>query len=781
MTKKETKVGGRFRWGIIGLLLAFGLLLPMVGDACAQSQGRQAAGPVISRIVIEGSGRIEPETVRTYLTVREGERYDPAEVDRSLKALFETGLFADVNLRFDGSTLVVAVVENPIINRVAFEGNRRIDSKVLEGEIQLRARVVFTRLKAQEDVQRILELYRRSGRYAVSVDPKLIKLDQNRVDVVFEINEGPSTTVKGISFVGNEKYSASELREVVMTSEEIWYKFLSSSDTYDPDRVNYDRELLRRFYLKHGYADFEVRSAIAELSPDRQSFYITFTLHEGERYRFGELDVESNLENLDPQLLRDKITVSPGDWYDAKKIEDITQAITDEVANMGYAFVDVRSRVTRDTEGRAISIVFEVNEGPRVFVDRIDIRGNVRTHDEVIRREFMLAEGDAYNAAKLRKSRQRVQDLGYFETVEIQTEPSATAPDRTTVAVDLKEKSTGEVSFGLGWSSSVGALVEVGVRERNLLGRGQDLRASVSWAQRRSQVDLGFTEPYFLGRRLAAGVDAYAIERDLQDESSYDYQSVGGGFRLGYRYNDSLSHSFRYNIEQMKIKRVDSDASRFIRDQKRNTTTSLVGHVLTYDKRDSRINPTEGYFVSLGNDIAGLGGTESFLRSDVKAGYYAPIGDWWDWNPAWNFNLQGSAGYIASLGEDVAINQRYFLGGTNLRGFESAGAGTRDPETNDALGGNWVVTGTAEMGIPLGIPEDLGITGRVFSDIGLSGKPDDYDSRLMEWSSMPRVSVGFGITWVSPVGPIAVDLGFPVLKEDYDKTETLRLSFGSRF
>ncbi|WP_246135481.1 outer membrane protein assembly factor BamA [Pararhodospirillum oryzae] len=740
-----------------------------------------AAGGVIDRIVIEGTQRIEPDTVRTYMTVREGEAYDPAQVDRSLKSLFETGLFADVSIQQAGGTLTVKVVENPIINRISFEGNRRIEDDVLEKEIQLRPRVVFTRVKAQEDVQRILDLYRRSGRYAVSVDPKLIQLDQNRVDLAFEINEGPSTTVRRISFVGNEHFSDSDLREVIETSEEAWYRFLSSSDTYDPDRLNYDRELLRRFYLKRGYADFEVKSAVAELSSDKESFFITFTVSEGNRYRFGPVGLETTLEALNPEALRSEIDVAEGDWYDADKVEKIIQRLTDKVGTLGYAFLDVRPRVTRDPEKRTIAITFQIDEGPRVFVERIDVNGNMRTHDEVIRREVALAEGDAFNSAKLRRSRSRIQDLGYFEKVDVTNEPSPTAPDRTVVKVNVQEKSTGEVSFGVGWSSSVGAMVEVGVRERNLLGRGQDLKAAVSWAQRRSQVDLSFTEPYFLGRRLRAGVDLYALERDLQEESSYDYRSVGTSLRLGFNYNDVLSHSFKYTAEFTDILDMDDDASVFIRNQDDQTVVSMVGHTLTYDKRDSRLNPKDGYFISLGNDVAGLGGTEYFLRSDLKAGYYAPLGDWMDWNPAWTLSVRGQAGYIFGLGKDVNINQRYNLGGSNLRGFAAAGASPRDASTDDALGGNWIGTGTVEVGVPLGLPDDLGLSGRLFSDVGMIGRPDDYDRSLMDSASSPRLSVGGGVTWVSPIGPIAIDVGFPVIKKSFDETELLRISFGSRF
>jgi outer membrane protein insertion porin family len=738
-------------------------------------------GGIIERIVVEGTQRIEPATVRTYMVVQEGDDFNPGRVDKSLKNLFETGLFADVSIRREGNVLFVSVVENPIINRIAFEGNRRINDDQLQAAVQLRPRVVFTRAKAQEDVQRILETYRRSGRYAVSVDPKVIQLDQNRVDLAFEVNEGPSTSVRRVSFVGNKVYSDSDLREIIETSEEAWYLFLSATDTYDPDRLTYDRELLRRHYLKKGYADFQVKSAVAELSADRENFFITFTVDEGQRYKFGEIGLESTLEDLDPEVLRQYIDFQPGDWYNANKVEDAVQALTEQVGNLGYAFVDVKPRVDRDPEGLTIGLTFQIDEGPRVFVERIDIKGNMRTLDEVIRREFLLAEGDAFNAARLRRSRQRIQDLGFFEKVDVTNEPSPTAPDRTIVNVDLVEQSTGEVNFGVGWSSSVGAIVEVGMRERNLLGRGQDLKASVTWAQRRSQVDIAFTEPYFLGRRLRAGFDLYAVERDLQDESSYDYRTYGGALRMGYNYSEDLSHSFKYTAEYNDIIDVDNDASTFIKNQDRQTWLSQIGHVLTYDRRDSRLQPTDGYVISLGNDLAGLGGTEYFLRSDIKGAYYAPLGDWFDWDPAWSLAVKGGAGYVVGLGKDVNINHRYNLGGGNLRGFASAGASPRDSSTDDALGGNWIATGSAELGVPLGLPAEYGLSGRLFTDIGAIGTPDDYDSSLMDASNSPRLSAGAGITWVSPVGPISVDLGYPIVKQEFDETEIFRLSFGSRF
>ncbi|MQX37357.1 outer membrane protein assembly factor BamA [Roseospira navarrensis] len=739
------------------------------------------SGPIVERILVEGAQRIEPDTIRTYLTVREGDAFEPGQMDRSLKALFATGLFADVSLRREGNDLVVVVVENPIINRVAFEGNKRIDNEELEAEVTMRPRVVYTRAKVQDDVRRILDVYRRSGRYAVSVDPKIIELPQNRVDLVFEIDEGPATYVRRITFVGNSRFSDSSLREVIATKEERWYRLLSSSDTFDPDRLTFDRELLRRYYLENGYADFEVRSAIAELTPDRESFFITITVDEGQRYRVGDVGLETSLEDLSPEALRPEVELAEGDWYDAEAVEDSVQNITERVGALGYAFVDVRPKIDRDREAGTIALTFDVREGPRVFVERIDIEGNVRTLDEVIRREFQLVEGDAFNSAKLRRSRQRIQDLGFFKSVEVTNEPVVDNPDRTVIKVDVEEQSTGELSFGVGWSSTVGAMVEVGVRERNLLGRGQDLSARVSWAQRRSQVDLSFTEPYFLGRPISAGVDLFATEQDLEDESSYEVRKQGGALRFGYRYSDNLRHDFKYTLQRQEIFNVDDDASLFIRQQDGTEVLSMIGQALTYDTRDSRLIPTEGYRLRLSNDIAGLGGDAQFLRADVEASYYYPLGDELNWSPEWVIGVRGHAGYMVGLGKDVTIQHRYFLGGSNLRGFEASGAGARDRATDDALGGNWITDASLELRVPLGLPEELGLGAKVFTDWGMSGEPDGVPDGSLDYDMTLRGSVGAGLLWSSPIGPVNLELAMPVVKESYDREEFFRVSFGSRF
>ncbi len=733
------------------------------------------SGSVVSAIEVEGNQRIEADTVRAYMTVKQGDPISAERIDDSLKSLFATGLFADVSIVRQGNGLAVRVVENPIINRIAFEGNRRIEDTALEAEVQLRPRQVYTRSKVQEDVKRILDVYRRSGRFAVTVDPKIIELEQNRVDLAFEINEGPPTYIRRINFVGNEHFADDTLREAIVSREERWYRFLSSVDTYDPDRLTYDRELLRRFYLRKGYADFRVASAIAELSPNRESFFVTFTVDEGDRYEFGDMSVEVGLPDVDAGLLEPLIVGETGDWYNADKVEETVQAMTDALGAMGYAFVDVRPRVSRDRENNIINITYEVQEGPKVFVDRIEINGNVRTLDRVIRREMQLMEGDAFNTAKLRRSRERIRNLDFFEKVEVSNVPSETAPDRTVVKVDVEEKSTGELSFGIGWSSQGGALFSASISERNLLGKGQNLSLSLTVAESKQEIDLSFTEPYFLDRPLAAGFDLFARERDLQDEASYDLQERGGALRLGFKYNDRLSQGLRYLISETTVENVQSDASTYIKQRTGSSVLSQVTQSILYDRRDSSVDPTEGYFARLTHDLAGLGGDEHFLRTTVDAGQYFTVAD------EVVLGLTGTTGSILGIDEDVNFIRNFQLGGDNLRGFEYGGASPRDASSGDILGGRWMAAGTAELRFPLGLPEELGITGKAFSDVGVIGPPDDVPRNQMNWSQAPRLSAGVGVIWDSPMGPVSIDLAQAILKEDFDKTEFFRFNFGARF
>lgn len=763
---------------VASTLLAFSLVPEFAVVNSAMAQTVQTSG-VIEEIIVEGTQRIEDQTVKSYLTVEVGDRFDPNSLDDSLKAVFATGLFADANMRRSGNSLIVSVVENPVINRIAFEGNRRIDNELLETEVQLRPRVVYTRTRVKNDVTRILEIYRRSGRFAATVEPKIIQLDQNRVDLVFEIDEGPKTKIQKINFIGNSAFSDGDLEDEIQTAESRWYQFLSSDDTYDPDRLNYDKELLRRFYLSRGYADFRVTNTVAELSPNKEDFFITFTLEEGERYKFGEIEITSAFEDLDPEVLRPYLLAKEGDWYNSEQVEDTILALTDAVGDLQYAFVDIRPRVNRDRENKTIGLNFEIKQGPKVYIERIDVQGNVRTLDKVIRREFELVEGDAFNGSKLKRSEQKIRDLGFFERVQVRTLQGA-EPDQSIVEVSVSERSTGELSIGAGFSSVDGALGNISIRERNFLGKGQDFRAAFAISNTTQQIDVGFTEPYFMDRDLTAGVDLFHITRDNQDESSYDEEKTGFRLRSSYPLAKHLRHSLTYTLNNSEITNVDSDASRFIQDQEGERLKSEVGSIFTYDRRDSRINPTEGYYVSLANDVAGLGGDINHFRTVVSGGYYIPL------MKRVVLSAEAEVGDIRSFGDDdVIINERFFLGGNSLRGFDRSGVGPRvdDNGDDDALGGNQYYRGSLELTTPIGLPDELGVIGHVFTDVGSlwNVDADPRGSEQIFDDNSVRLSVGVGMSWKSPVGPIRIDYAVPVLKEEYDKEEKFRFSFGTRF
>ncbi len=747
----------------------------LVGVAGALGQSISSGDP-IQEIRIEGNQRIEPETVRSYMQINPGDPFDAQRIDQALKNLFATGLFADVNFRRDGNALVVDVTENPIINKRAFEGNQRIDDDALQQEVQLRPRVVYTQARVQADVKRILDLYRRSGRFAATVEPKIINLDQNRVNLVFEINEGDVTEVRRIDFVGNKVFSDSDLRDEVITQEYAFYRFLSTTDTYDPDRLTLDKEALRKFYLAEGYADFRVVSAVAELSPDQEAFFITFTVEEGERYKLGTVDIKTTLKDLDPESLRSSVETDEGDWYNADLVDESVQAISDQVGSLGYAFVDVRPRIDRDAENKILNLTYDIQEGPKVYVERIDISGNVRTQDKVIRREFRIAEGDAFSTAKLRRTEQRLKNLGFFESVDIQAVPSD-SPDKTLIKVKVAEKSTGELSFGAGFSTADGPLGNVGLRERTLLGKGYDLRAQFNISGRRSTIDISFTDPYFLDKELSAGFDVFHRRFDRR-ESSFKEQNTGLGLRMGYDLAEYTRHTLSYQASYDKVTGVDdddSDISDVIKEEEGSDVRSIIGSDMTYDRRDNRLDPREGYFVSIGTDFAGLGGTVTYLRNTLGGGYFYSI------TKEVTLGATGEVGYIRGIGDEVRVTDSFFLGGQNLRGFATGGVGPRDSDTNDALGGKFRFEGTVQAAFPLGLPEEYQIRGRVFSDFGTLTDTDFEDDIDLNDDASMRMSVGVGLTWVSPFGPLAVDLAYPVLKEPYDERELFRFSVGTTF
>ncbi len=733
-----------------------------------------ARAAVVKDITIEGAARVEASTIRSYLGLEIGKEASAYDLDAGLKKLYETGFFSDVSLRQDGGTVAVKVVENPSVNEVIFEGNVVINSEDLEKEISLKSRAIYSRTKVQNDLKRLLDVYRRSGRYSAEITPQLVQLEQNRVNLIYDISEGPKALIEKITFIGNESYDAITLEKTINSSRERWYQFLTDSDKYDPDRLQYDQELLRRFYLENGYADFKIRSAIAELSPQRDAFYLTFTIEEGAQYRLGNVEVDSSLPPARMPDFQPVISVKTGDIYNATEVEDSINKMTDLLGDVGFAFVDIDPIVQRrDGDEKIIDLTYRVVEGPKVYVERINIFGNMRTRDEVIRREFKLAEGDAYSTSKLKRTEQRLNNLGYFEKVTIERK-AGTNPDRTQLDVEVTEKSTGEITFGGGFSTADGPIADFGIRERNFLGRGQDLRVRAQVGGRRQQYDFGFTEPYFLDRELEAGFDLYKTVQDYQDNSSFDRETTGGALRLGYQLSEHLKHVLRYSIQKSDITNVDADASRYIKDQIGSDTVSMLGHSFTYDVRDNRFNPTTGYYLRLNQEAAGIGGDNKFIRHEIQSEAYYPIAK------KWTFATYGAAGNVTGLSEDVRINQRFFIGGQEIRGFANSGVGPRDITTDDALGANNYYSATGELRFPLGLPEDLGVSAAAFVDVGNAWGIDTSGAEIRSGSAI-RGAAGFGIAWSSPFGPIRIDFAQAFMKEDYDETELIRFNFGTRF
>jgi outer membrane protein insertion porin family len=734
------------------------------------------SGSVIREIRVTGTKRISPETIQSYLTFTVGDRYDPFQANQSVKALIATGLFENVNIRQNGGTVTVEIVnENPIVNQVVFEGNSDIKDETLAPEVQLKPRSVFTRAKAQSDVQRILDVYRRSGYYAVQVDAKIIELDNGRLNVVFEISEGPETKVLSISFIGNRAYSDSQLRSVVTTTESNLLSFLKSTDVYDPDRLNLDREFLRRYYLRNGYADARIVSAVADLDPEGKGFYITFTIEEGELYNFGPINVESTLASVDPNSLRDEILSVEGEIYNAQKVDDTAEKMTVAVAEQGFAFGQIRPRVERDPISRLILVTYIVEQGPRVYIDRINVVGNARTRDYVIRREIRLAEGDAYNRRLVDQARLRLTRLGFFKSVRVTREPGS-SPDRVILSFLVEEQPTGEFSIAAGFSSNDGVIGEIAFTERNLLGKGQFLRLKLAGSVENLQADLSFTEPRFMDQDIAAGFDAFHKESDFQDESGFSQRKTGGALRAGFALTDEVTFQTKYTLLQDEVFDVDpATASAAIIDVEGERIISSIGYTISYDTRDNRASPSRGIFLSANQEFAGVGGDVQYIESTAEARGYYPVYE--------GITLVGRVigGYITGWGgQDVAAVDAFFKGGETIRGFGNSGIGPRDAN-GDAIGGKVFYAGTVELRFPIPLlPEDFGFSGAVFADAG-SVYDTDFDGAGVQDDDTLRSSVGASVLWNSPVGPLRADFAWVLTDADFDEQELFRFGASTKF
>jgi outer membrane protein insertion porin family len=760
-----------------------------------------ATGDVIQAIQVEGNSRIEEGTILSYMLVTPGDRFSSERIDRSLRTLYATGLFADVAIRRQGNALVVRVVENPIVNQIIFEGNHNIKDDDLRKDIELRPRAVYTARAAQSDRLKMLNAYAQGGRYATTIEPQIVRLPQNRVNVVFHIVEGPETDIARIVFVGNHDFGEGQLRAVISSRQSVWWNFFTSADQFNPDRINYDRELLRRFYLEHGYVDVEITGTRAELSPDRKSFFITYTINEGGRYRLRKVDVVSEIPKVNAADYRDLESQHAGQWYDGRVIERDVDAMEARLRQRGFPFARVEPRVARNRAKHQVDLVYEIMQGPRQYVERIEITGNSRTRDKVIRREFRFAEGDPFNAEEMRRTKQRLTDLGYFGDVKVTQSPGS-QPDRVIVNTDVTEKATGEISLGGGYSTDAGILGQAGLRERNVIGSGIDGGISGTLAERESQVDISITDPYFLDRNLVTGADVYYLNNNNLYISDYEEKRIGMTLRLGYAFNSHVSQAWTYSIVDRDVYNIQPTASIYIAEEAGYSLLSALGQTLAFDWRDSRLNPHKGFIVRAGTDFAGIGGDEHYVRAKVDGSYYYPL-DRFTGNSDWTLELSAGVGHLWNLQSRERIIDRFFLGGDNLRGFQDGGAGphsvpyfigaTQQYFGSDSLGGRTIYTQSTELHFPLPLPADLGVSGRAFVDVGgLTGlnvppiaqnacKPYTNIRPCFTDDATPRVGAGIGVDWNSPFGLINVSIAAPVVKKSYDQTQVFRFGFGTRF
>ncbi len=777
-------------------VLSIGAVLPQSFGPMSLVSDAQAA--VARSFDVRGNTRVEDETVISYMTIVPGRSYSAFDVDESLKALYATGLFATVDITPRGSLIVVTVTENPIINRVSFEGNRKIKDKALETAVRSQPRSMLSRAKVQADVQNILEAYRRSGRYGASVEPQIIDRGQNRVDLVFEVSEGDKTGVERISFIGNNAFSDGRLRDVIRTRESGLLSWLRTTDTYDPDRLAADEELLRQYYNKKGYADFRIVSVSADLDREQNIFYVTFTVEEGEKYEIGDVEIVSTISDVDPDELRKLLRTRSGQTFNSLRIEQTVEDITLRVSEDGYAFAQVRPRGARDYENNKISLIYYIEEGPRAYVERINIIGNDRTREYVIRREFDLAEGDAFNRTLVDKAERRLKNLGFFERVSITTQRGSAA-DRVIINVRVDEKPTGEISFGVGYSTTDGVIGDISLTEKNFLGRGQFVKLAVGGGADTQSYEFRFVEPFFMGRRVALDLDLYRKVDNANDYRSFDQQRTGGGFgfTLPLR-EEELTLRLFYKIFQEENSDPDNQSTSInncntanlslaICDSLGTYLTSLAGYELRYNTLDRNVDPSDGIYASFGQEFAGLGGDSYYIKTEAQARAYKEVLA--DYGLVGSLSVRG--GNVMAIGDErLRVPEQFMLGGTFVRGFENQGIGPRDAATEDAIGGRFYFATTAEAQFPFPVlPKEFGLSGAVFADAGSLWDADSDLVNLVQNNGGQidsndfaiRASVGAGIRWKSPFGPLRADFAYPLVKEDADKTQLFRLSGGTRF
>ncbi|MCB1486137.1 MAG: outer membrane protein assembly factor BamA [Bauldia sp.] len=729
----------------------------------------------MSRIVVQGNTRVEDETVRSYVLIVPGKSFTNADIDESVKALYGTGLFSDVNITISGNALLVVVSENRVVKSVIIKGNKKVKNDELFALLQTKPRGVATEAKIQGDVQRITDYYATQGRSAATVTYEVTDLPDNRVDVVYIIDEGDRTAIGRITFVGNNAFSESRLRSVITSRKRSLLTLLNRKDVFNEAKLAADQEALRRFYMSHGYADFRVISVDWDYDEASSRYSVVFTLDEGARYHFSTIDIDSTIPGIDTRRLMRLVKTRPGRIFDSREVEQTVEDMTIELSRAGYSFVQVRPRGDRDYENHTISITYLIDEGPRIYVERIEIYGNTKTRDYVIRREFDLSEGDPYNRVLVDRAERNLRNLGYFKTVDIQTEPGS-APDKVILVVRVEEESTGEFSVGAGISTD-GLVAEISLDERNFLGRGQRLRVSVGFGADQQQYSISFTDPYFLGYNVSAGVDAYKTIQNRSSYRPYMNEIIGGGLRLGLPITDNLVLDLNYKINQKTISQTKKQTAAYFPNGV--YLTSSAGYELTYSTLDNNLDPREGMWLNGAQDFAGLGGDVSYMRSIAEARYYQQIMP--DKDVVGVVRVAG--GNITGLNDDVPVYDNFFKGGETVRGFESYGYGPVDIATGTHVGGKnyWVATAEVQFPFP-GISPDFGFRGAFFADAGNEFDVDvPKGAGPVNNANQIRSSVGGSVMWASPIGTLRADMAYVLSKAKTDKEQWFRFSAGRTF
>ena len=766
----------------MNLLRATSVIALSVGTISAATTlpATQAEAAVVRAISVQGNQRVDDDTIRSYVTVKPGRSYSSYDTDESIRQLYSTGLFADVRIARRGSTLVVEVRENPTINLVLFEGNDQVRDEQLTNIVQSQSLGIYDQDKVDSDIERIREAVRRSGRASSTVTARVDQLENNRVNVVYVINEGGRTKITDVTFVGNNAYGDSRLSEVISHKESNFLSWLRRDDIYDQDRLRADEDSLRRFYFNRGYADFQVISAVGEYNPSSNSYSITITVDEGDRYTFGNVEIDNAISVVDAEALKAHLSIAPGDVYSARKVERSLEAMTEAIASSGYAFAEITPRGDRDLDNRTINITFFVDEGPRSYVERIEIIGNARTKGFVIRREFDISEGDAFNRVLINKAKRRLEALGFFESVKITTRPGS-APDRVVVVVEVGDKPTGEFSVGGGYSTANGPIGEVSLSEKNFLGRGQFLKISGGFGDESTKYQLSFTEPYFLGHRVAAGFDI--SHENTEVENLYNSKITTGRLRASAPLTENLSLGVNYTLKHEEDTQVSgATVSTALADTLARSpyTTSSVGYALTYSTIDNLKNPREGIYAKFAQDYAGLGGDANFIRTTGRAtAYYLASEDA-------DIVLMGAigAGHVVGLGsQTLRITDHFFQGGETVRGFDTRGFGPRT-RSGEALGGTTYGNATAEVQFPMPVlPRSFGFRAALFAEAGvLTGNeaPSNPADPTLDDASI-RASVGASIIWSSPFGPLRADFAHAIRKRSFDDTKIFRFGISTKF